>query len=163
MCQCLPVTGCSVPVTATSVLLEKSETLALHKYHNRLMIIVCHIPLKGLPVSESSPTCFKIYWVGGALNNINFQQDTNSNGFVPHFFDNHDKSMNRECHGLPWGFPGQPAPVPMETCTRERGCGFPQVRVMGLIKPTGSQSRSMGFIGFGPGYMGIVPMNTDII
>ena len=27
----------------------------------------------------------------------------------------------RECHGLLWGFPGQPAPVPVETCTRIQG------------------------------------------
>ena len=45
----------------------------------------------------------------------------------------------REWRGLPWGFPGQPAPVPVETRTRERGCGFSQVRVMSLIKPMGSQ------------------------
>ena len=30
----------------------------------------------------------------------------------------------RECHGLPWGFPGQPTPVPVKTCTRIHGCGF---------------------------------------
>ena len=27
----------------------------------------------------------------------------------------------RECHGLLWGFPGQPAPVPVETRTRIQG------------------------------------------
>ena len=30
----------------------------------------------------------------------------------------------RECHGLPWGFPRQPAPVPVKTRTRIHGCGF---------------------------------------
>ena len=45
----------------------------------------------------------------------------------------------RECNGLPWGFPGQPAPVPVETHT----CGC--VRVMGLVKPRGSQThRGLG-------------------
>ena len=37
-----------------------------------------------------------------------------------------------ECHGFPWGFPGQPVPQPVETCTREQGNGFWQVRVTGL-------------------------------
>ena len=36
---------------------------------------------------------------------------------------------HRDCHGLPWGFPGQPAPVPQETRTRSQGCGFWGVRV----------------------------------
>ena len=26
-------------------------------------------------------------------------------------------AVHRECGGLPWGFPGQPAPVPVETPT----------------------------------------------
>jgi hypothetical protein len=43
----------------------------------------------------------------------------------------------RECRGLPWGFPGQPAPVPVETRTRSHGCGFLRVRVAGIMKPTG--------------------------
>ena len=30
----------------------------------------------------------------------------------------------RDCHGLPWGFPGQPAPVPAETHAHSHGCGF---------------------------------------
>ena len=30
----------------------------------------------------------------------------------------------RECGGLLWGFPGQPAPVPMETPTPDEGRGF---------------------------------------
>ena len=69
----------------------------------------------------------------------------------------------RECHGLPWGFPGKPTPVPVETRIRVHRCRFSQVRVMGLIKPTGSQSCRTGFYGFGLGYMGIVPMDMDII
>jgi len=28
---------------------------------------------------------------------------------------------NRECHGLPWGFPGQPPPIPVKSCTRVHG------------------------------------------
>ena len=51
-------------------------------------------------------------------------------------------SPTRGCHGIPWGFPGQPAPVPVETRTRVHGCGFLHVRVMGLVKPTGSQTRT---------------------
>ena len=31
----------------------------------------------------------------------------------------------RECGGQPWGFPGQPAPLPVETHTLVQGCGFP--------------------------------------
>jgi hypothetical protein len=31
----------------------------------------------------------------------------------------------RECDGLPWGFPGEPAPIPAKTRTRSHGCGFP--------------------------------------
>jgi hypothetical protein len=33
---------------------------------------------------------------------------------------------SRECHGQPWGFPGQPAPVPASTGTGfgRYGCGF---------------------------------------
>ena len=44
---------------------------------------------------------------------------------------------SRECDRQPWGFPGQPAPVPMKTCTRVHGYGFSQVRVMGFFKPVG--------------------------
>ncbi len=33
-----------------------------------------------------------------------------------------DAAWNRECHGLPWGFPGEPVPVPAST-----GTGFPWV------------------------------------
>ena len=40
----------------------------------------------------------------------------------------------RECEGLPWGFPGQPAPAPVETRTRSHGCGFWRVRVKGLLQ-----------------------------
>jgi hypothetical protein len=35
----------------------------------------------------------------------------------------------REWHGLPWGFPGQPAPLSVETRTRKPGCGFLQVHL----------------------------------
>ena len=31
----------------------------------------------------------------------------------------------REYNGQPWGFFGQPAPVPGKTRTRSHGCGFP--------------------------------------
>jgi hypothetical protein len=34
----------------------------------------------------------------------------------------------RECHGKPWGFPGKPAPVPLETSTRSTGAGFDEYR-----------------------------------
>src|ERR1700678_332326 len=30
----------------------------------------------------------------------------------------------REWHGLPWGFSGQPVPVPIRTHTRTQGSGF---------------------------------------
>ena len=30
----------------------------------------------------------------------------------------------RDCHGQPWGFFGQPAPVPAETRTHSHRCGF---------------------------------------
>ena len=43
----------------------------------------------------------------------------------------------RECHRQPWGFLGLPAPIPMETRTRNYGCGFWQVWVTGLGEPTG--------------------------
>ena len=33
--------------------------------------------------------------------------------------------VDRECGGLPWGFSGQPAPLPVETHTLVQGCGFP--------------------------------------
>src|ERR1700678_3049794 len=32
--------------------------------------------------------------------------------------------LNREWHGLPWGFSGQPVPVPVRTRTRTQGSGF---------------------------------------
>ena len=32
-----------------------------------------------------------------------------------------DKIVDRDCHGQPWGFPGQPAPVPEENRTRGHG------------------------------------------
>ena len=51
-----------------------------------------------------------------------------------------DRVVCRECDRLPWGFPGQPAPVPVETHTRSHGCGFSRVQVMGLVKPRGSQT-----------------------
>ena len=35
----------------------------------------------------------------------------------------------RDCHGLPWGFPGKPAPVPVKTRSRVHGCGFSRVQV----------------------------------
>ena len=35
-----------------------------------------------------------------------------------------DSWMHRECHRLPWGFPGQPAPIPIKTRTHIHGCGF---------------------------------------
>jgi len=31
----------------------------------------------------------------------------------------------RECHGLPWGFPGEPIPVSVKTHTRGHRYGFP--------------------------------------
>lgn len=34
------------------------------------------------------------------------------------------EELSRECHGLPWGFPGKPAPAPVETHTRSHGHGF---------------------------------------
>ena len=34
------------------------------------------------------------------------------------------ENVPRECHGLPWGFPGQPAPAPVKTRTRVHGYGF---------------------------------------
>ena len=43
----------------------------------------------------------------------------------------------RECDGQPWGFPGQPAPVPVKTRTCVHGYGFSRVRVMGFFKPVG--------------------------
>ena len=35
----------------------------------------------------------------------------------------------RDCHEQPWGFFGQPAPIPDETRTHSHGCGFKWVRV----------------------------------
>jgi len=48
-------------------------------------------------------------------------------GFEPKFEPGELKSIKveiRECHGQPWGFPGLPAPVPMETRTHSHGYGF---------------------------------------
>ena len=42
----------------------------------------------------------------------------------------------KEFSGLPWGFLGQPAPLPVETHTLVQGCGFPR----GLAKPPGLQT-----------------------
>ena len=42
---------------------------------------------------------------------------------------NFHPAVSRDCQGLTWGFPGQPAPVPQETRTRSQGCGFWGVRV----------------------------------
>ncbi len=39
----------------------------------------------------------------------------------------------RECHGQPWGFPGQPAPIPVKTRTRMQGYGFPAGNPEGLL------------------------------
>jgi hypothetical protein len=41
----------------------------------------------------------------------------------------------RECRRLPWGFSGQPAPLPAKPHTRSYGYGFLRVRVVGFIKP----------------------------
>ena len=38
----------------------------------------------------------------------------------------------RECHGLPWGFPRQPVPVPVKTRTHYQGYGFLRVWVKGF-------------------------------
>ena len=46
-------------------------------------------------------------------------------------------SSTKDCSGLPWGFSGQPAPVPVETRARRHGHGFCQVRVVGFKKPRG--------------------------
>ena len=46
--------------------------------------------------------------------------------------------MARECDGEPWGFSGEPAPVPAETHTRDCGCGFFAGIPVGLAKPEGS-------------------------
>jgi hypothetical protein len=48
----------------------------------------------------------------------------------------------RECDRQPWGFPGQPAPVPAKTHTRIHGCGFLRVRVVGFLNPVGSHSHT---------------------
>jgi hypothetical protein len=50
--------------------------------------------------------------------------------------------LARERDGLPWGFPGQPVPAPVETHTRSHGCGFSRVRGVGLVKPEGSQTHT---------------------
>jgi hypothetical protein len=39
--------------------------------------------------------------------------------------DSDDSDIIREYDGQPWGFFGQPAPVPGKTRTRSHGCGFP--------------------------------------
>ena len=46
----------------------------------------------------------------------------------------------KECNRLPWGFPGQPTPVPVKTCTCVHGCRLSWVWVMGFIIPTGTQT-----------------------
>ena len=46
--------------------------------------------------------------------------------------------ITRECHGQPWGFPGQPAPAPVKTRTRHHGCGFQRVRVRVFTNPRGN-------------------------
>ena len=40
-----------------------------------------------------------------------------------------EEAIARVRHGQPWGFPGKPAPVPLETRTRSQGYGFWGVRV----------------------------------
>ena len=46
-------------------------------------------------------------------------------------------TVHREYDGLPWGFPTQPAPVPIKTHARSHGHGFSRAWVMGFLKPTG--------------------------
>ena len=54
-------------------------------------------------------------------------------------------NLIRECHGLPWGFPGQPAPIPVKTHTRIHGCGFWQVQVYFSV-PQAILVESMGYM-----------------
>ena len=51
-------------------------------------------------------------------------EDLTENLFGDHTTLNLAQAIIRECHGLPWGFPGKPAPVPVETCTHSHGYGF---------------------------------------
>ena len=44
----------------------------------------------------------------------------------------------RDCHWQPWGFPGQPAPVPAENCTRSQGCGLLRVWVWVSVTTMGA-------------------------
>jgi len=44
--------------------------------------------------------------------------------------------INRECHRLPWGFPGQPTPVPIKTCTCVHRCGFHRYRWWVFTNPS---------------------------
>ena len=53
--------------------------------------------------------------------------------FLPQHHTPLPDDLPRECDGQPWGFPGQPAPVPVKTRTCVHGYGFFQTR--------GSQSR----------------------
>jgi hypothetical protein len=53
----------------------------------------------------------------------------NLGGAASRLFDfsligDHLTSDPRDCHGQPWGFPAEPAPVPVKTRTRSNGCGF---------------------------------------
>src|SRR5271155_1927148 len=50
----------------------------------------------------------------------------------------------REYDGQPWGFPAQPAPVPVKTRAHGYGCGFSRERVTGLLKPMGFKTRLAG-------------------
>ena len=56
-----------------------------------------------------------------------------SESFMPYIAvtdtDTKERGALRECHGLPWGFPGKPAPAPVKTRTRSHGYGFSRVRV----------------------------------
>ena len=46
-------------------------------------------------------------------------------------------TKTKDCSGLPWGFSGQPALMPVRTRTRSHGCGFLRSRVVGFVKPMG--------------------------
>ena len=54
----------------------------------------------------------------------------------------------REYHGLPWGFPMQPALVPVKTHAHSHGHGFPRAQVMGFLKPMGYQNHMSLHCGF---------------
>ena len=56
--------------------------------------------------------------------------------------------MFREYNGLPWGFPGQPAPAPVKTRTHSHRQGFLRARGMGLVKPKGRKTRRGQHCGF---------------